>query len=73
MDRLSTESPVEKARKKAGVPLLRLEQLTGIPRSTLRRQIANPLNIPAGDLLSIATALGVDDADLYQQIVEASR
>ena len=62
------ESPVEKARIAADVPMLRLEHLTGIARSTLKRKIDNPLTLTLGDLHSVATALNVDGGALYAEI-----
>lgn len=69
MDRSDeTESPVEKARREAGVPLLRLEHKTGIPRSTLRRKIDNPGTLTMDELKRVADALGADAQALFIEI-----
>lgn len=62
------ESPVEMARVKAGVPLLRLEHMTGITRSTLRRKIANPGTFTTDELARVADALSVDAAELFADV-----
>lgn len=64
-----TESAVEKALEASGVPLLRLEHLTGISRSTLRRKISNPLTLTLGEHQNIAEAIGADGTALYVEIV----
>lgn len=69
MDRSArAETPTEKALTSSGLSLLRLEHLTGIPRSTLRRNISNPLRFSIGDLHRFAAATGVDGAELFAQI-----
>lgn len=73
MDRSAgTTSPVEKARLAAGVPLLRLEHLTGISRSTLRRKIENPHTFTTGELRDVAAALSIDAGALFAEITEAA-
>ncbi len=69
MDRsAATESPVEKARQAAGVPLLRLEHKTGIARSTLRRKIDNPGTLTMDELRRVAVALNADPQALFAEI-----
>lgn len=73
MDRSAgTESPVEQALREAGVPLLRLEHLTGISRSTLRRKIKNPHTFTTGELRDVAAALNTDAGALFAAITEAA-
>lgn len=71
MDRSpETASPVEKARIRAGVPMLRLEHMTGITRNTLKRKIENPETLSLRDLKKIAAALDVDAARLFVESTE---
>lgn len=69
MDRSARdETPAEKAFARSGLSLLRLEHLTGISRSTLRRCMADPRRFTVGDLHQFAEATGVDEAKLYVEI-----
>lgn len=69
MDRsAATDSPVERARQEAGVPLLRLEHKTGIARSTLRRKIDNPGTLTMDELKRVADALNADAQTLFAEI-----
>lgn len=71
MDRSpETASPVEKARIRAGVPMLRLEHMTGITRNTLKRKISNPETLTLGELARVATALDADARKLFAEISE---
>ena len=71
MDRSpETASPVEKARIRAGVPMLRLEHMTGITRNTLKRKIENPETLSLRDLKKIAAALDADAARLFVESTE---
>lgn len=70
MDRSAeVESPVEQARVKAGIPLLRLEQHAGIPRPTLRRKLAHPGTLTLDELSRVATALNADAGELFAEII----
>jgi len=69
MDRSAgVESPVEQARIKAGIPLLRLEQRAGISRPTLRRKLAHPGTLTLDELSRVAAALNADAGALFAEI-----
>jgi transcriptional regulator with XRE-family HTH domain len=71
MDRSpETASPVEKARIRAGVPMLRLEHMTGITRNTLKRKIENPETLSLRELKKIAAALDADAGRLFVESTE---
>lgn len=71
MDRSpETASPVEMARIRAGVPMLRLEHMTGITRNTLKRKIENPETLSLRDLKKIASALDEDAVRLFVESTE---
>lgn len=63
------QNPAETALEQSGLSLLRLEQTTGIPRSTLRRKVAHPLSMTLDDLHRFAQATGADERKLFRAIL----
>ena len=64
------QTPAEKAFARSGLSLLRLEHLSGIPRSALRRCMADPRRFTLSDLHSFAEATGGDGAQLFTEITK---
>lgn len=63
------DSPVEQARLKSGMPLVRLEQLSGVPHATLRQEITHPGTLTLEELHRVSAALDADAGELFTQIV----
>lgn len=71
MDSKDDVSPVEKARLQANESLLGLSTKSGIPRTTLRRQIENPEQLTLADIKALSPALGRDPIAFATEILEA--
>jgi len=58
---------VEASRANADIPVLKLAELTGIPKSTLQRKLKGVDEFSAGQLVAIATVLGCSAADWFAE------
>ena len=56
---------VEASRANADIPVLKLAELTGIPKSTLQRKLKGVDEFSAGQLTAIASVLGCSAADWF--------
>ena len=56
---------VEASRANADIPVLKLAELTGIPKSTLQRKLKGVDEFSAGQLTSIASVLGCSAAEWF--------
>lgn len=64
----SLKNPIETARLKAGLPLTSLSNLTGIPRTSLRRKIQHPSTLTLGELDALSAVLAIDAAETFAAI-----
>ena len=57
---LLADNPLEKARKRADISLLRLSNSTGISRTTLRRKMEHPEDLTVQEWVKICAEVGFD-------------
>jgi transcriptional regulator with XRE-family HTH domain len=58
---------VDTSRSTAGISVLKLAELTDIPKSTLQRKLKGVDEFTAGQLARIASALGVSAAEWFTE------
>jgi transcriptional regulator with XRE-family HTH domain len=61
---------IKDAMETSGISVSKLAELTGIPRMTLSRRLANPTTFTLGELVRIAEVLGITTESLV--IAEAA-
>lgn len=62
---------VDRARKLDEVPVLRLADATGIPRTTLKRMLKGQSDFSVSHLIAVTAYLGIDCAELVREAVAA--
>jgi hypothetical protein len=61
-------NPIQEAIASSGASLLGLSNKTGIPRTTLRRNIENPDNLTLGEIRRLSNALNLDGRKLTHEL-----